>query len=68
MRVHDSTAQDAEVERAMRTIDRDTTNRIAAQWLDAWSSRDAKAVVQHLADDVPASSSSSPAVTSRCAA
>ncbi len=33
-------------------MDRETAERIAQQWLDAWNSHDVDAVVAHFADDV----------------
>src|SRR4051812_12659750 len=40
----------------MPTVDRETANRIAGQWLHAWNAHDARAVVAHFAEDVSARS------------
>jgi ketosteroid isomerase-like protein len=40
----------------MPIIERDVANRIATHWLEAWNAHDAKAVVEHFADDVAVSS------------
>jgi len=40
----------------MPTIEGEVANRIATHWLGAWNAHDAKAVVEHFADDVSVSS------------
>jgi hypothetical protein len=40
----------------MPTIARDIADRISAHWLNAWNSHDARAVVEHFAEEVAVSS------------